>query len=196
MQSGKGGEMRSYRRARRCWGSKEETEKRLGFLKRRGTQSMKGENVNKKGGAGKGAGRWVSGGRFRIQGTRQGGKKEMPLLQKSIYLEKDSGGGGRREKGGLQNSVSESERTLRGYKATDTFIEKDGWTYDKVTRGRNQKMERTLRGSAELRRSGNMLRGPGRLREYRGARNRQRRCEQRGDTACNQEPEDREGGRK
>src|SRR6218665_1816245 len=37
----------AYRRARRCWGSKEETEKRLGFLKRRGTQSMKGKNVNK-----------------------------------------------------------------------------------------------------------------------------------------------------
>src|SRR6218665_3160683 len=43
---------------------------------------------------------------------------------------------------------------------------------------------------------GNMLRGPGRLRGYRGAGNRQGRCEQRGDTACDQEPEEREGGRK
>src|SRR6218665_1915256 len=38
-----------------------------------------------------------------------------------------------------------------------------------------------------------MLRGPGRLR---GAGNREGRCEQRGDTACDQEPEEREDGQK
>src|SRR6218665_1663280 len=57
-------------------------------------------------------------------------------------------------------------------------------------------MERALRGGAELERPGNMLRGPGRLRGYRGAGNREGRCEQRGDTACDQKPEERESGRK
>src|SRR6218665_298090 len=193
MQSGKGGEMRSYRRARRCWGSKEETEKRLGFLKRRGTQSMKGENVNKGWSRQReqGAGYQVAAAEYKEQDKEVKKKcrydKSQYILRKTVEVED----AGRR---GDSKTLYWLVKELSG--ATDTFIEKDGWTYDKVTRGRNQKMERALRGSAELRRSGNMLRGPGRLREYRGAGNRQRRCEQRGDTACNQEPEDREGGRK